>query len=897
MFIILGIVILFIFLFLIQVTSNAVNTRLSTSQEDVLSKIFSKEALRIFVEDCLSDELEEGIRLVGKQSRLWDNQPGGQLHFQDGVTGVQYLPDSESRIAYALTKKPYLTHQNAFPCNLEDNTPFFCKYAFPQQAEFGSIERWERNIERDLEEYLKIQAQECINSYLEERVPNAQFTSSDFTLTADMQDDGILVIANYPLNINVGGEDFFHLSVFDFFYPSGLRRMLRSSFFFPIEMDYRYADFKFTRDTLRDLTFPIKLVDGSTTTRWTFKRDYEALQISMQRVRIETPGETFGDTVFTFTSPFPQITDLPLDFVLRLARQNRAPALDYVHNAECLVGEKQYDYLIVPGDTSDNNYGQIDITLSAIDPDEDGERDEEGVGEDDIKYYFTDVDGVDPPFNRDYFWLGTDPAVPADGGLEANRFLVSKEQLSAMALEQRPYTFTAKVKDKYGAEDWQKVRLFVDRPINPERDLKVGVSLPYSLALALPGGGIVDYADALGVDTSGVKRYAVSPQDPIFISVTIPRESADSTATRTALTSVTFTPDDLSIPAVPIPVLAGANCVNVQDDLLSCSFSVLPLLIENWGVLANDPIYNLLTRTPGTLQIDFSANYCGVDNSISSQHSVRLEPQLCLPHRNVKHQIPYVPSGISSKPYYQWVTNEDGKVKIVDGVIQKEDWIHPLEASHACCVNDGGTYGFAPTDKTCFYNPEPSCTDPITSGEPGYEEGEFKLNSVLAQQTALCGSEGLCSVAGEFVPFNNELRCGTHAQGCRSVNPGDGSGDDALGCQGQLAWSYVKRADNYGLGFCHGNMGCQSFCSREDEEELVLETDSAPRSNKVKLLKDYALTKYFVNDEGLVDDDGNKIEISCGCGGSDDIGKPCDGDFDGRFDGTCKSDLTCYRDS
>ncbi|HLC91371.1 MAG TPA: hypothetical protein VJI15_06420, partial [Candidatus Nanoarchaeia archaeon] len=113
MFIILGIVILFIFLFLIQVTSNAVNTRLSTSQEDVLAKIFSKEALRIFVEDCLSDELEEGIKLVGKQSRLWDNQPGGQLHFQDGITGVQYLPDSESRIAYALTKKPYLTHQNA----------------------------------------------------------------------------------------------------------------------------------------------------------------------------------------------------------------------------------------------------------------------------------------------------------------------------------------------------------------------------------------------------------------------------------------------------------------------------------------------------------------------------------------------------------------------------------------------------------------------------------------------------------------------------------------------------------------------------------------------------------------------------------------------------------------
>jgi len=882
MFIILGIVILFIFLFLIQVTSNAVNTRLSTSQEDVLAKIFSKEALRIFVEDCLSDELEEGIKLVGKQSRLWDNQPGGQLHFQDGITGVQYLPDSESRIAYALTKKPYLTHQNAFPCNLEDNAPFFCKYTFPQQAEFGSIERWERNIEKDLEEYLKIQAQECINSYLEERVPNAQFTSSDFTLTADMQDDGILVIANYPLNINVGGEDFFHLSVFDFFYPSGLRRMLRSSFFFPIEMDYRYADFKFTDATLRDLTFPITLADGSVTTRPTFKRDYEALQISMQRERIETPGETFGDTVFTFTSPFPQITDLPFDFMLRFARQNRAPALNYVHKAECLVGEKQYDYLIVPGD---DDYGQIDITLSAIDPDEDGEVDEEGVGEDDVKYYFTELGGVDPPFNQDYFWLGDVHAVPADGGVEANRFLVPKEKMDLITPPRGPYTLTAKVKDKYGAEDWQVVRLFVDRPINPERDLKVGVSLPYSLASALPDGETVDYADARGVDAFGVKKYAVSPQDPIFISVTVPQESADSTATRTALTSVIFTPDGGI--AVPISVPAGANCVNVPEvsgSTVYCSFSLFPENIEDWSAFAVDSTYQLLTTTPGTLQIDFSANYCGVDDAISSQHSVRLEPQACLPHRNEKHQIPYVPTDISPIPYYQWVTDADGDIqKNTDGTIQKEVETHPLEASHACCVNDGGTYRFAPTDKTCFFNPEGTCDQMIER----YDYATYTTGLVLAQQTATCGSlTGMCDTLSDYVAYNGKLTCGSSADGCTDVPDK---------CQNELAWSYVTDSSGNDIGFCHGNMGCQLFCSKVAEEELVLDS-GVP--TKVETLNNYALTHFFVNDVGLRDDTGADIRIHCGCTSADaTANRLCDGDFDGRFDGTCNRDLTCYRDT
>ena len=67
MFIILGVVILFIFLFLIQMSSQFVLQQLEQSSEDVFSKAFKKEGLRIFVEDCLEDELRDAILLSGKQ--------------------------------------------------------------------------------------------------------------------------------------------------------------------------------------------------------------------------------------------------------------------------------------------------------------------------------------------------------------------------------------------------------------------------------------------------------------------------------------------------------------------------------------------------------------------------------------------------------------------------------------------------------------------------------------------------------------------------------------------------------------------------------------------------------------------------------------------------------------
>ena len=87
-FIILGLLILISFIFVYSLTSGIKKGQLQETQEKTLTKSFKKEALRIFVEDCLTDELEKGLIIIGKQGRLWNDQPGGTRQFEEGVTGT-----------------------------------------------------------------------------------------------------------------------------------------------------------------------------------------------------------------------------------------------------------------------------------------------------------------------------------------------------------------------------------------------------------------------------------------------------------------------------------------------------------------------------------------------------------------------------------------------------------------------------------------------------------------------------------------------------------------------------------------------------------------------------------------------------------------------------------------
>jgi len=905
MFIILGVVILFIFLFLIQMSSQFVLQQLEQSSEDVFSKAFKKEGLRIFVEDCLEDELRDAILLSGKQARIWDDQPGGSLHFEAGFSGVQYLPDSESRIAYGLTNYNYLMNKNAYPCASEDNPPVFCQYFFPNTARFGEVQLWERNIEKDLENYLKIKAQECIDNYLSNLTansPSVEFTSTDFKLGIDMQDEGISVQANYPLSFNVGGGDFFHLSVFDFFYPTKLRKMLRAVYFFPLEMDYRFADFNFTETTLTNPEFSYTKPDRTLATRPTFRSDYQSMEISMKRERIATEGESYGDTVYTFTSPFPHVLDAPDNYTLRFARKNRAPALDYVHRAECLAGDQPYDYLIVKGD---ENYGDVNILLKAHDPDEDLSN-EDGRGEEEIKYLFDDLGEFGDYFLLSMFTsseeIGSDEETEIDGtAILADQLIVSSGEMQDIPILQGEYSFTAKSRDKYGQEDWQEVRVFVDRPIEPERDLNVGVDIPYRF-MSTSTGGSKTYLEVMGSDTSE-DTYFFSPEDPFFIQVAVPEDSLNPSGVESAVSSITYTP--LSPRGVPsgtvitIDIPEDVNCLNLPGNSpagsTTCDLSIYTLPLKDWLTVTRPLNPNYQTMTPevslatspkGKLNIGFSAQYCGSTELITSQKEVTIEVKQCLPNVNPTHPLAYVPG--LSKSYYTWVYNNENRLQyLADGVTPKTEPINPLAATHACCNPD---YTFKGMETSCFTSPEPSCENPITGFGDGFQEG-YVLSSAVYTCSGLrgnvCGEGGVSHYdfysGSPDISATKKLMCGqTKWAGCE-VRTSSTPAKIAQKCAGMEAYSYVdSNGDRIKDGFCLGTMGCSDFCG-DAGEELVLDSGTA---EQVKNLNSEVITTFKLGEE-------LSAQVHCGCGTeSDDDGKSCDIDFNPNngFNGRCDGD-------
>ncbi|MBI2112194.1 hypothetical protein HYT52_01515, partial [Candidatus Woesearchaeota archaeon] len=904
MFIILGVIILFIFLFLIQMSSQFVLQQLEQGSEDVFSKAFKKEGLRIFVEDCLEDELRDAIILSGKQARIWDDQPGGSLHFEAGFSGVQYLPDSENRIAYSLTNYNYLTSKNAYPCASEDNPPVFCQYFFPNTARFGEVQLWERNIEKDLENYLKIKAQECIDNYLNNLTansPSVDFTSTDFKLSIDMQDDGILVQANYPLSFNVGGGDFFHLSVFDFFYPTKLRKMLRAVYFFPLEMDYRFADFYFSETPLTNPEFSYTKPDGTLATRPTFGSDYQSMEISMKRERIATEGESYGDTVYTFTSPFPHVLDAPDNYTLRFARKNRAPALDYVHRAECLAGDQPYDYLIVKGD---ENYGHMDIQLKAHDPDEDLFN-EDGSGEEEIKYLFDNLGEFGDYFLPSMF-TNSDETVSGEAEIEgtailADQLIVSSQQMQDILIPQGEYSFTAKSRDKYGKEDWQEVRVFVDRPIEPERDLNVGINIPYWFKTSTSSK---PYLEAMASDLFE-DTYFISLEDPFFIEVAVPEDPLNPSAVEPGVSSITYTP--LSASGVPsgtpinIPLPEDVNCLNLPGTSPAgsptCDLSVYTQPLDNWLTATRPSNPNYQTMTPeftilpnpkGKLNIGFSAQYCGSSEPITSEREVTVEVKQCLPNANPTHPLAYVPG--LTKQYYQWVYNDENRLQyLADGLTPKTENINSLAATHACCNSD---YTFKGIETSCFTSPEPSCENSIKGFGDDFQQGYVLSSAVYncsGSRGNVCGENGASHYdfysGSPDISTTKKLICGiTGREGCVVRTGTGGTTNIDSKCAGKDAYSYIDSGTDGRIdGFCLGTMGCSEFCG-DFGEELVLEVGTTEQVNN---LNNYIITNFKIGEE--LD---TVTKVHCGCSDADSVAgaqKRCDSNFDGTFEGKCRN--------
>ncbi|MBI1969047.1 hypothetical protein HYS49_03995 [Candidatus Woesearchaeota archaeon] len=424
-FIILGIVIFLIFVFLFLITARIKQAQLLGEREEVLGRVFTKEALRLFVDSCLEKSLERGIISLGQDGTIWQDQ-GGIFPFQPGTNGIDV---GDRKVAYGLQQEAS-DPANLYPCD----TPFFpdsgfCPYRFPNvsvgfgELSFPSI----RSYEKDLEYFLKKEAVSCVEEWiLGEIYPGAQIVGEETVqMHVDITDTSIIVDAKYPLTFEAAGQEFFHLSEFGFVYPSKLGSFLKAAIIEPLRWEQKYVDFDYEDDVMQErFTYGCQENEDGCP-KATFADALNRLQVASPD--IVTDSET-GDTIFTFlVEESNAILKNQPTYAFSIAVQNRPPALDYVEKGSCILGNPDdYDYFAL-------SHEPIDITLIAHDPDE---------GDDaSLQYEFSSED------------------------LDEQQNSASAEQLGKFFLPSGlvggSYTLTASVFDQAGLKDWQDIRIRV----------------------------------------------------------------------------------------------------------------------------------------------------------------------------------------------------------------------------------------------------------------------------------------------------------------------------------------------------------------------------------------------------------------------------------------------------
>ena len=347
-FIILGLVMVLVFLFLLQLSNKMKKEQLEREKENIFSKVLEKEGLRLYIQDCLEDDLVKGLDLLGKQGRIWLDQ-GGKEEFFPNENGRELDLDGELiRVFYGiqkLTMDPY----NKYPCDEEDGgeSPEFCRYSYPDISKnFGDKKRLTiDHFPEDLESFLLNKMLECVNEFSESKLLNLiELERKDFRTDVRIDWDGISVVVDYPLKFNTSDE-FFVLSAFETYYVTPFRKLVDMTVLYPIHWDYSFIDFPYKEDKMQSNSFQYGVKDSISD----YCEDQDDYYLCNKDIYTNWPitfvmerKDYDGDDLFTFTSA---------DQKIRILRQNRPPALDYVNRSGCL--ERDYDYLVIKkGDES-----------------------------------------------------------------------------------------------------------------------------------------------------------------------------------------------------------------------------------------------------------------------------------------------------------------------------------------------------------------------------------------------------------------------------------------------------------------------------------------------------------------------------------------------------------------
>jgi len=418
-FIILGIIILFTFLFVLFLNRQLQEGQLTKNQEETISRVFEKDALRSYMENCLRENLIGGLKLWLAQGTIWQSQGGNQI-FLPGINGREVVG---TNISYALLRSE-IDPENKYPCPRRENSlsPDFCRYTFPNLTFlFGEKNFWLPT--NNLQIYLQPKLERCLSDFLQSKSSaGIEIISSPPQVKIKLENQGLQINVDYPLKWKVGEEEFSQLNNFDFFYLSALKPFLESAVLRPLDSDRQFLDFAYTQETLQQgrFNFASERKFGSCSgdtlpylcTRQISGETYRQLGITLYKNVIE------GDTLLEFVPGISLGPGLESS-TFKILRQNRPPVLSYLSRCP---GE-DYDFLFVPDNEENIN---LEFSAQALDPDE----------EETLIFSWSTLSGE-------------------ENFVESNNFILPLPSDAAVG---DIFTFIITVSDGY-LSDWQEVRV------------------------------------------------------------------------------------------------------------------------------------------------------------------------------------------------------------------------------------------------------------------------------------------------------------------------------------------------------------------------------------------------------------------------------------------------------
>lgn len=365
-FMIVGILILFAFLFLILLSSSLTKESLEQSKEGVLTKLFSQQGLKIFLDDCLQGTIKQGIIEIGKSGKLWSEE-GGITSFRAGKNGL--LTDDGQRVYFGITDE----EEGMYPCDGKS-----C-YLYPSTAVGFGVLNWRANtFESELKRYVAAKIESCVQEYAESDIDErsrVELIHEEAKVEVELRDDSAKVEGTYPVKFTLGEEVLFEQTEFSGAYTTTIKQLLDAAVTFPLEMDQKYVDFVYEENTLKAPSFPYASSLDAEGNEVQSQRDTRGEKFNLLGLTLESKKEN-GNTIYEVKqiNPSAAISVIPGEnYVFRVARQNRPPALSYI--SQCPT--EGYDYLLVLKFDQNNQpvgfvegLGWENFKVKAGDPDE-----------------------------------------------------------------------------------------------------------------------------------------------------------------------------------------------------------------------------------------------------------------------------------------------------------------------------------------------------------------------------------------------------------------------------------------------------------------------------------------------------------------------------------------------